>query len=157
MQIPDPTIESLLERHPIARLATSAQDGRPHQVPIVFAPVFGTGGGWKLWSPVDGKPKSGRELARVSNIRRRPQVSLLLDDYDADWSRLWWLRVDANARVVAPADPEADAEVAAAVDALRAKYPQYESIPMLRDPPTLIELAPVSIRSWCASERAVPR
>ncbi len=66
MQIPDPTIESLLERHPIAGLATSGEDGRPHQVPIVFARVFsGRGGGWKLWSPIDGKPKSGRELARA--------------------------------------------------------------------------------------------
>jgi len=39
----------------------------------------------------------------------------------ADWARFWWLRVGAEARVLRPADPERDDEVAAAVEALRGK------------------------------------
>ena len=39
---------------------------------------------------------------------------------------------------------------AAALDALIAKYPQYPAVPVLRDPPTLLEFRPVSMRSWCA-------
>ena len=67
---------------------------------IVFVRV-----GECLWSPVDGKPKAGSELARVRNIRERPEVGLLLDEYTEDWKRLWWIRIDANARVVRPEAP----------------------------------------------------
>jgi PPOX class probable F420-dependent enzyme len=88
-------IESRLAHWPVAGLATVGADGRPHQVPIVFART-----GECLWSPVDGKPKSGHELARVRNVKARPDVSLLLDEYSDDWTRLWWIRIDATARVV---------------------------------------------------------
>ena len=108
----DEHLERRLTSWPVAHLATLGSDGRPHQVPIVFARV-----GTRLWSSVDGKPKSDRELARVRNIRERPIVSLLLDEYSDDWTRLWWIRIDATARIV-----RAGAEVDLALDALRAKY-----------------------------------
>ena len=63
----------------------------------------------------------------MRHLRANPAASLLLDDYAEDWSRLWWLRVDATARVVEPATLAADPEVAAVVAALRAKYPQYRA------------------------------
>jgi PPOX class probable F420-dependent enzyme len=147
MQLTAPLVEALLDAWPVARLATLDRDGRPHAVPIVFARCEGA-----LWSPVDGKPKSGRELARVAAIRRDPRVSLLLDHYDADWNRLWWLRVDGEARVV---EPLAVSEVAPVVGALRAKYPQYEEIPVLVEPATLLRVQPASVRSWCAGRDAL--
>ncbi|HET9085773.1 MAG TPA: hypothetical protein VFN41_15355, partial [Candidatus Limnocylindrales bacterium] len=62
-----------------------------------------------------------------------------------DWSQLGWVRIDGHAAVV-ESDPAA---VAAAVAALRGKYPQYmdhdlESRPMIR-----IEID--NVRSWAAS------
>jgi PPOX class probable F420-dependent enzyme len=151
MKLPTTTIESLLDSWPVARLATLGAGGRPHQVPIVFARAHGA-----LWSPIDAKPKAPGELARARNIRARPEASLLLDAYDADWSRLWWLRVDATARVVEPATLAANPEAAAAVAALRAKYPQYARVAVLRDPPVLLWFAPVAIHSWCAGRDAIP-
>jgi PPOX class probable F420-dependent enzyme len=151
MRLPNPIIERLLDRWPVARLATLSPDGRPHQVPIVFARVQD-----RLWSPIDAKPKQPGELARVRHLRANPAASLLLDDYAEDWSRLWWLRVDATARVVEPDTPDADPLAAAAVAALRAKYPQYEQVEVLREPAVLIELVPVRIASWCAGREAVP-
>lgn len=145
MRLSAERVERLLTEWPVARLATVAPDGRPHIVPIVFARHEGT-----IYSPVDGKPKSGRELARVRHVRADPRVSLLLDDYDRDWTRLWWLRADGIARILEA--PAADApELAAPVAALRAKYPQYRDVPVLRDPPTLlaIELTPPS--TWSAA------
>ncbi len=150
MPLSEEVVEGLLDRWPVARLATSGPAG-PHQVPIVFARAGGL-----LWSPVDGKPKAGGELARVRFVLADPQVSLLLDDYRRDWTQLWWLRVDAEARVVRPARPEDDAEVAAALEALRAKYPQYASVPLLGDPPTLLAFQPTGLRSWSASPAAHP-
>ena len=145
MRLSAERVERLLTEWPVARLATVAPDGRPHIVPIVFARHEGI-----IYSPVDGKPKSGRELARVRHVRADPRVSLLLDDYDRDWTRLWWLRADGIARILEA--PAADAsELAAPVAALRAKYPQYRDVPVLRDPPTLlaIELTPPS--TWSAA------
>jgi PPOX class probable F420-dependent enzyme len=137
--------DALLERWPVARLATLSADGRPHLVPIVFARRDGA-----LWSPVDGKPKGGGELARVRNLRERPRVSVLLDHYDADWRRLWWLRVDGRARAVEGAPDAGDAELAAVAAALRAKYPQYAEWPLFRGRPLLLRIAIDALRSWCA-------
>ena len=151
MRLHEPAIEHLLDTWPVARLATLTSEGRPHQVPIVFARVRGL-----LFTPIDAKPKSSGELARVRHLRADPAAGLLLDGYAEDWSRLWWLRVDATARVLEPANPDADPTVAAAVAALRAKYPQYERVAVLREPAVLLELRPLRIASWCASREAVP-
>jgi len=151
MRLPKAAIEHLLDTWPVARLATLTPEGRPHQVPIVFARVQG-----RLWSPIDAKPKQAGELARVRHLRVNPAASLLLDEYAEDWSRLWWLRVDATARVIEPETPDAEPAAAAAVAALRAKYPQYARVAVLREPATLLELRAVRIASWCAGREAVP-
>ena len=95
MKISKATIEVLIARQPVARLATLVADLTIHQVPIVFARHKDI-----LWSPVDGKTKSGGELARVRNLRKKPNVSLLLDSYDQDWSKSWWLRFEGIANIV---------------------------------------------------------
>jgi PPOX class probable F420-dependent enzyme len=99
----------------VARLATVRPDGRPHVVPVCFA-IDGD----RVVSVVDDKPKRSAELARLANVRAQPAVSLLVDEYDDDWSHLWWVRVDGTAAVV---DSGADHERAAAL--LATKYAQY--------------------------------
>jgi PPOX class probable F420-dependent enzyme len=143
------TIRDRLDRWPVARLATIGANGRPHQVPIVFAMV-----GECLWSAVDGKPKAGSELARVRNIRERPDVCLLLDEYENDWTRLWWIRIDAKGRVVQPEASQEDAAFVAALEALREKYPQYGEVPLVQSRPTMLAFDLLHIRSWCASSTA---
>jgi PPOX class probable F420-dependent enzyme len=99
----------------VARLATVSPDGAPHVVPIVFAVDGDT-----IYSAVDGKPKRSRQLRRLANIAAHPRVSVLADEYDEDWSQLWWVRADGVAEVfdVSPA----------ATAALTAKYPQYSGV-----------------------------
>ena len=101
-----------------AYLATTGDDGRPHVVPVVFA-VDGD----RVVTAVDSKPKRTTQLRRLRNVAENPHVAFLVDVYDSDWDRLWWVRADATAVVV-----EADAAVWA-VDALQAKYSQYEAAP----------------------------
>jgi len=104
------------ERARVGRLATTTSAGRPHLVPVVFALV-----GNNVWTAVDAKPKSTRSLRRLANIESNPQVSMLVDHYEDDWSALWWVRVDGNAMVVS-----VDAEDGRlALSALPAKYPEY--------------------------------
>ena len=149
MELSREGIQERLDHWPVARLATTGASGRPHQVPIVFARV-----GESLWSPVDGKPKAGGELTRVRNIRQRADVCLLLDDYAEDWTRLWWIRIDASGRVVRPAVPQEDTSFLAAQRALREKYPQYEDVALLHSPPTMLAFAWSRIQSWCARTSA---
>jgi PPOX class probable F420-dependent enzyme len=118
-----------------AVLATIALDGRPRTVPICFAldaaqPV--------VYTPIDDKPKSTDDplaLARVRDIAADPRVTLLIDRWDEDWTRLAWLRCQGVAAVLVPAtDP---GEHGLAVTALRAKYAQYathrlETRPLIR-------------------------
>jgi PPOX class probable F420-dependent enzyme len=105
----------------VARLATVGGDGRPHLVPIVFALD-----GDLLYSAVDHKPKRTQRLHRLANIAANPSVSLLVDHYDEDWTRLWWVRADGAGRVV---EPGAGVEHERAVELLVARYEQYAEQP----------------------------
>jgi PPOX class probable F420-dependent enzyme len=99
----------------VARLATTDPDGRPHLVPIVFVLERET-----LYSAVDAKPKRSRALRRIENARARPDVTVLVDRYDEDWRRLWWVRLRGRARVL-----DRGAEAERALELLVEKYEQY--------------------------------
>ena len=101
----------------VARLATVSGVGTPHLVPITFVLV-----GTTILSAVDAKPKSTATLRRLDNIAANPFVSVLVDDYDDDWTQLWWARADGWARVQ-PVEDVPD------FDALVARYPQYSEDP----------------------------
>jgi PPOX class probable F420-dependent enzyme len=103
----------------VARLATIRPDGAPHLVPVVFVLEGDT-----VWFVVDEKPKRHRRLQRLVNIRAEPRVSLLVDSYDEDWSRLWWVRADGRARIVGEG-----LELERALGLLLDKYPQERGQP----------------------------
>ncbi len=117
----------------VGRLATITVTGSPHLVPVVFVLV-----GNNVWTAVDAKPKSTRSLRRLANIQSEPRVSMLVDQYEDDWSALWWVRVDGDATVVS-VDTE-DGRLA--LSALAAKYPQY----VVQAPPG--PLVRIAIRGW---------
>ena len=127
-----PTEEELLRETRRGVLATIAPDGRPRLVPIAFSFAISLTGDSKnlvLYSALDEKPKSvadPRDLARVRDVLERPEVTVLVDRWDEDWSRLAWLRLQGTADLLEPGDQQA-AEHATAVGLLRARYPQYAS------------------------------
>lgn len=104
-----------LAQTPVAHLATAGPDGRPHVVPITF-----TTDGETLYFAVDAKPKRTTNLKRLQNIAANPAVSVLVDHYEDDWTKLWWVRVDGTARIV---DDHAESELA--IELLAKRYPQY--------------------------------
>ncbi|HYO35806.1 MAG TPA: TIGR03668 family PPOX class F420-dependent oxidoreductase [Geodermatophilus sp.] len=116
----------------VARLATVRPDGAPHVVPVVFALVDGT-----VYSAVDAKPKRTRRLQRLANVRADPRCALLVDHYEDDWSRLWWVRADGTAAVV-----EEPTSAHPGVVALAARHPQYRAQPP--DGPLLV----VTVERW---------
>jgi PPOX class probable F420-dependent enzyme len=119
----------------VGRLATIDPDGRPNVVPFVFALE-----GETLYSAVDEKPKRSRRLRRVENIEARPDVTVLVDHYEEDWSRLWWVRLRGRGRIVI-----AGAEFDRALALLAEKYRQYRDAPPA-GPVIAIEI--VEWRSW---------
>ena len=133
-------LRSRVAGEPVARLATLDRDGRPHLVPIVFALLGDT-----LYTAVDAKPKRSRTLRRIENARERPDVTVIVDRYEEDWTRLWWVRLRGRARVLEGGD-----EALAALAALTAKYDHYrESPPVL--PVLAVDVA--DWRSWSAATK----
>jgi PPOX class probable F420-dependent enzyme len=99
----------------VAHLASTGDDRRPHVVPITFAIE-----GRVLYFAVDDKPKRTTDLKRLRNIAANPAVCILVDHYEDDWERLWWVRLDGTARIVTE-----HAEQEQALDLLAERYVQY--------------------------------
>ena len=123
----------------VARLATADENGSPHLVPVCYA-FDGT----RFYTPLDEKPKrvAGTRLRRVRNIEARHEASLLIDQYDDDWSRLGYVLVHGRADLLQPED-EAHRH---AVALLRERYAQYRTMALEQYP--VIVITPDSVTSW---------
>lgn len=131
----------------VGRLATVTAELRPHVVPFVYALVEEPPSVRVYWV-VDQKPKRSPRIKRIRNLERNPAVELVIDGYDEDWDRLWWVRASGTGRMVGSA-----AEGADALAALRAKYPQY-----VDDPPSgpLVAVDVETITGWEATRGRRP-
>jgi PPOX class probable F420-dependent enzyme len=125
-------LRHLFASSPVARLSTVRPDGGPHVVPMVFALVDDA-----VYSAVDAKPKRSRRLQRLANIRADPRCALLVDHYEDDWRRLWWVRADGHGEVVD--EPSA---AHPGIRALVQRFPQY------RDDPPAGPLLVVTVERW---------
>lgn len=117
-----------LDGQRVARLATADSAGRPHVIPICYVAL-----GDSVYMTIDQKPKrkSSQGLKRMANMRENPQVALVADHYDDDWSRLGWVMVQGRAQVLDSGDEHDRAQAS-----LRARYPQLvemqiESLPVV--------------------------
>ena len=119
-------------------LATANAQGQPHVIPICF--VFD---GEAVYSVLDAKPKSTplRQLRRVRNILANPQVSLVVDHYEEDWSRLRYVMMLGEARLL-----QEGTEWARAIAMLREKYPQYQEMDLDESP--VIKITPDRFIPW---------
>ncbi len=122
-----------------ARLATADADGNPHVIPVCYACD-----GARFYTPLDEKPKrvAGTHLRRVRNILERPQVALVIDRYDDDWSRLGYVLVQGRAELLPPDHP-LHAHIVAL---LRERYIQYKTMALEQSP--IIMITPERIVSW---------
>jgi len=131
------------ERHRVAHLATAAADAAPHVVPICYALVADS-----FYFVVDEKPKRTRtDLKRLRNIAVNPQVALVIDDYDEDWTRLAYLLVQGRAACV-----EDRQEHTTVLAALRRRYSQYTVMQLAFDTHPMVRITPLRSHFW----RAVP-
>ena len=128
----------LLDRASVGRLATAGVNGAPHVIPVCYALMDGT-----IYSVLDQKPKRAplTRLRRVRNILANPQVSLVVDHYEENWERLWYILITGHAELL-----EEGAERPAAIQVLREKYLQYRGMNIDANP--VIKITPSHIVSW---------
>jgi PPOX class probable F420-dependent enzyme len=106
-------------------------------VPVVYAVADDT-----IVIPVDTvKPKGTTRLRRLENLAQDPRCTLLVDRYDDDWSRLWWVRVNGVGR-------ETGADVIWPV--VSGRFPAYAEEASVA---AGIVLTPVEVAGWAASPR----
>lgn len=125
---------------PSGHLATADASGAPHVIPVCYA--FD---GRNLFSVLDQKPKSAEliRLRRVRNIQANPQVSLVVDHYEEDWSRLGYILVLGKAELLLEGE-----EHDGAVRMLREKYSQYRAMDLEANP--VIKIVPHRVVCWGA-------
>lgn len=140
-----PEERAFLEAARVGYLATADSDGQPHVVPICFA-LVGPSETPRLVSPIDAKPKSTQDLQRVRDIRGNPRVTLLVDRYSEEWSRLAWVQVRGRASLRSPDEPGHETAVAA----LESKYDQYADHPLSERP--VIEIRVGRTLSWGSTD-----
>ena len=135
-----PHASRLIRSARIAHLATADRFGQPHVVPICFA--FD---GKYFYSPIDEKPKrtAPTNLKRLRNIRENPQVSLVIDYYEEDWSKLCYVLITGTARILQRGKTHNRA-----VMLLRKKYSQYRRMQI--DTRPIIVVTPKRITFWAA-------
>ena len=133
-----PQDETRIKARRIAHLATSDPQGMPHLIPICF--VFD---GDHFYSVLDQKPKRTpvTQLKRVRNILSNPNVAVVLDHYEEDWNRLWYVLVRGSAQLIREGEEHRRATLM-----LREKYPQY--LEMDIDDSPVIKITPEGITSW---------
>jgi PPOX class probable F420-dependent enzyme len=134
-------VQRVLKEARVARLATLDPRNRPHIVPVCF--VYD---GALLYTAVDQKPKrvAPERLARLQNIRAVPRVALLIDQYDEDWTQLWYILIRGKAKLI---PDSAHKEHDRAIRKLKAKYPQYAG-GMLADDAPVIRITAERTTSW---------
>jgi PPOX class probable F420-dependent enzyme len=133
-----------------AVLATIRPDGEPRLVPVCFvlANRPDDHGRPIIYSPVDEKAKAStdpRTLGRVRDLLVLPSVTLLVDRWSETWEYLGWVRLTGRGILLEP-EPRERPEYAAAVAALRTKYPQYETHDLSHRP--IIRMAIDRIQRW---------
>ncbi len=135
-----PEVGEFLQAGRVARLGTADAAGQPLVVPVCYA--FD---GRHCYSAIDAKPKrqAPAALRRVKNIRENPRISLLVDRYEEEWTRLRYVVLQGRADLLSEG-----AEFAYAVDLLLAKYPQYQTLGLDKSAGLVIKITPERVIQW---------
>ena len=169
----------LLADAPVGRLSTADAGGAPHVIPVCFALEAGNDRA-AIYIVLDRKPKRAAltRLRRVRNILENPRVALVVDHYDDDWAKLWYILITGAADLLEGAysesqdvpnlllsahpDPvegqppqeghEADMERRNAISLLRRKYPQYRDMDIEDNP--VIRITPQRAIAWSYAPQA---
>ena len=94
-------IKTIINKARVARLATVDSTLKPHLIPVVF--VYDDHDHYYI--PIDEKTKQRsctkpEKLKRVKNILVNPNVALLIDEYNEDWTKLYFVMIQGRASLI---------------------------------------------------------
>ena len=146
MMTDDTYPKTIIHKARVARLATVDLECIPHLVPVVF--VFDNDRGF-YFIPIDEKTKRSRpeNLKRVRNIKENPNVALLIDEYNENWTKLYFIMIQGKASIIGGKKLEQDKMplLEKAHKLLRNKYPQYQNIGIGK---YIIMIIPQKVIAW---------
>ena len=143
--INDTYLKTIIYKARVARLATADPECKPHLIPVVF--VFDNN---CYFIPIDEKTKRSRpeKLKRAKNIQQNPNVALLIDEYNEDWTKLYFIMIQGKASIVGGKKLERQDELLLLEKAhklLSDKYPQYQKIGIGE---YIIMIIPQKVMTW---------
>jgi PPOX class probable F420-dependent enzyme len=124
--IDDTRIKEIVEKARVARLATVDSECKPHLIPVVF--VFDNN---CYFIPIDEKHKRStpEKLRRTKNIQQNSNVVLLIDEYNEDWTKLYFIMIQGNASIIGGKNLQNEKVLLEkAHRLLYEKYLQYEKV-----------------------------
>jgi len=130
---------TLIKGTKVARLATVDQKSHPYVVPVIF--VFYEN---SFFIPLDEKVKTvnARKLKRVKNIEKNPNVTILIDKYQNNWKKLFFLMIHGKATVI---DEKNNKLMDKVHKLLISKYPQYKKTGVGN---SCIKINPTKVTFW---------
>jgi PPOX class probable F420-dependent enzyme len=143
--IKDRCVKTIIDKARVARLATIDSECKPHLIPVVF--VFDND---CYFIPIDGKTKRSRpeKLKRAKNIQQNSNVALLIDEYNEDWTKLYFIMIQGKASIIGGKELEQQNELLLLENAhklLSDKYLQYQKIGI---GDFVIMIIPQKVISW---------
>ena len=95
--INDTFVKTIIDKARVARLATVDSECKPHLIPVVS--VFDN---YSYFIPIDEKTKRSRpeKLKRAKNIQQNSNVTLLIDDYNENWRKLYFIMIQGKASII---------------------------------------------------------
>ena len=131
---------TFIQTQRVARMATVDKSGKPLVLPICYA-YYGN----YLYTPIDKKPKrvAPKELKRIKNIEINPQVSVLIDRYYEDWTRIAYIIIHGTAVVI-----DRGKEYRESLTILGEKYRQYRQMKLSQLGLPVIKIIPNRFISW---------
>jgi PPOX class probable F420-dependent enzyme len=143
--IDDARVKTIIDKARVARLATVDTECKPHVIPVVF--VFDND---CYFIPIDAKTKRSRpeRLKRAKNIQQNPNVALLIDEYNENWRKLYFIMIQGKASIIGGKKLEQQSELFLLEKAhklLSDKYLQYQEIGIGE---YVIMIIPQKVISW---------
>jgi PPOX class probable F420-dependent enzyme len=138
------SLKTIINKARVARLATVDSECKPYLIPVVF--VFDND---CFFIPIDDKTKRSRpeRLKRIKNIQQNPNVTILIDEYNEDWGKLYFIMIQGKASIIGDKELEQHELLLlkSAHQLLSDKYLQYQKIGIGE---YIIRIIPQKVISW---------
>jgi len=121
-----------LNKQTVGRVATISKKGELHVVPVCY--VFDES---SIYFATDYGAK------KVRNLKENREVSIIIDQYFEDWSKLKGILIQGEAELL-----DKGPEFAKERDLLHKKYPQYSEMPIKQGECLIVKIRPSHVSRW---------